>query len=350
MKKPEIVIIGAGFGGLATAQALKRAPVNVTLVDRTNHHLFQPLLYQVAIAGLSPADIAVPVRGVLRKQRNATVLLDEAKGIDYERRAVQLSESELPYDYLVLATGARTSYFGHDDWEQFAPGLKSLDDAIEIRQRVLLSFEEAEKETDMARQRELLTFAVIGGGPTGVELAGAIAELSRFVLASDFRRIHPEAAEIVLLEGGPRILPSFAPELAESAVKQLKELGVRVRVNAKLTNIDANGVYLGTEIIRTTTVIWGAGVRATAWTQNLNTPLDRAGRIVLEKDLTLPGRRNVFAIGDMTFLEQDGKPLPGVKQVLGQAIVHHTSTKPEKELLPGATTAREWVGQKQQTL
>ena len=315
MKKPEIVIIGAGFGGLATAQALKRAPVNVTLVDRTNHHLFQPLLYQVAIAGLSPADIAVPVRGVLRKQRNATVLLDEAKGIDYERRVVQLSESELPYDYLVLATGARTSYFGHDDWEQFAPGLKSLDDAIEIRQRVLLSFEEAEKETDMARQRELLTFAVIGGGPTGVELAGAIAELSRFVLASDFRRIHPEAAEIVLLEGGPRILPSFAPELAESAVKQLKELGVRVRVNAKVTNIDANGVYLGTEIIRTTTVIWGAGVRATAWTQNLNTPLDRAGRIVLEKDLTLPGRRNVFAIGDMTFLEQDGKPLPGVSPV-----------------------------------
>ena len=314
-KKPEVVVIGAGFGGLATVQALRRADVNITLVDRTNHHLFQPLLYQVAIAGLSPADIAAPVRGVLRKQRNATVLLDEAKGIDYERRVVQLSESELPYDYLVLATGARTSYFGHDDWEKFAPGLKSIDDAIEIRQRVLLSFEEAEKETDPARQRELLTFVVVGGGPTGVELAGAIAELSRFALSSDFRRIKPEAAEIVLLEGGPRILPSFAPELAESAVKQLNELGVKVRVNAKVTDIDANGVYLGAEIIRAPTVIWGAGVRATAWTQNLNTPLDRAGRIVLQKDLTLPGRRNVFAIGDMTFLEQDGKPLPGVSPV-----------------------------------
>jgi NADH dehydrogenase len=275
---------------------------------------------------LSPADIAAPVRGVLRKQRNVAVLLDEAKGIDYERQVVQLSESELTFDYLVLATGARTSYFGHDEWEKFAPGLKSIDDAIEIRQRVLLSFEEAEKEPDLVRQRELLTFVVVGGGPTGVELAGAIAELSRFALSCDFRRIKPEAAEIVLLEGGPRILPSFAPELAESAVKQLKELGVKVRVNAKVTDIDAQGVYLGTEVIRTPTVIWGAGVRATAWTQYLNTPLDRAGRIVLEKDLTLPGRRNVFAIGDMTFLEQDGKPLPGVSPValqMGRSVARN---------------------------
>jgi NADH dehydrogenase len=315
---PEVIVVGAGFGGLATALALRRAKVNITLVDRTNHHLFQPLLYQVAIAGLSPADIAAPVRGVLHRQRNVTVLLDEARGVDYERQVLQLSESELPYDYLVLATGARTSYFGHDDWERFAPGLKSLDDAIEIRQRVLLAFEEAERETDAARQRELLTFVVVGGGPTGVELAGAIAELSRFALARDFRRIHPEAAEILLLEGGPRILPSFAPELAESAVKQLNSLGVKVRSKAQVTNIDAEGVYLGAEIIRTPTVIWGAGVRATAWTETLDTPLDRAGRIILEKDLTLPGRRNVFAIGDMTFLEQDGKPLPGVSPVAMQ--------------------------------
>jgi NADH dehydrogenase len=317
-RRPKVVVIGAGFGGLATAQALKGSPVDITLVDRTNHHLFQPLLYQVAIAGLSPADIAAPARAVLRKQRNCTVLLDEAKGVDYERQVVILSESELPYDYLVLATGARTSYFGNDHWEKFAPGLKSLDDAIEIRQRVLLAFEEAEKETDARRQRELLTFVVVGGGPTGVELAGAIAELSRFVLARDFRRIHPEASEILLLEGGPRILPSFAPELSESAVKQLNSLGVKVRCNAKVTDIDAQGVYLGAEIIRTPTVIWGAGVRATAWTEKLATPTDRAGRVKLEKDLTLPGRRNVFAIGDMASLEQDGKPLPGVSPVAMQ--------------------------------
>jgi NADH dehydrogenase len=315
MKKPEVVIIGAGFGGLATAQALKRAPVNITLVDRTNHHLFQPLLYQVAIAGLSPADIAAPARAILRRQKNCAVLLDEAKCVDYSRRVVQLSESELPYDYLVLATGARTSYFGNDQWEQFAPGLKSLDDAIEIRQRVLLAFEEAEKEKDAMRRRDLLTFVVVGGGPTGVELAGAIAELARCVLSADFRHIRPESAEILLLEGGPRILPGFAPELSESAVRQLNSIGVRVRVNAQVTNIDADGVYLNSEVIRSRTVIWGAGVRATAWTQQLGVPVDRAGRVKPEKDLTLPGQRNVFAIGDMTYFEQDGKPLPGVSPV-----------------------------------
>src|SRR5215813_1326513 len=232
---PQVVIIGAGFGGLTTAQSLKRAPAQVTVVDRTNHHLFQPLLYQVAMAGLSPADIAAPIRSVLRKQKNVTVLLDEAVDVDLEEQTVKLRDSKLKYDYLVLATGGRTSYFGHDEWEIFAPGLKDLDDAVEIRRRVLLAFEAAEKETDPERRRELMTFVVVGGGPTGVELAGAIAELSHFVLARDFRTIRPESAEILLLEGGPKILPTFAPDLSESAARQLNDLGVKVRTGAQVT-------------------------------------------------------------------------------------------------------------------
>jgi NADH:quinone reductase (non-electrogenic) len=315
---PQVVIIGAGFGGLTTAQSLKRAPVRITVVDRTNHHLFQPLLYQVAMAGLSPADIAAPIRSVLRKQKNVTVLLDEAVDVDFAHQTVKFRDSELKYDYLVLATGGRTSYFGHDEWETFAPGLKDLDDAVEIRRRVLLAFEAAEKETDHERRRELMTFVVVGGGPTGVELAGAIAELARFVLARDFRSIRPEEAEILLLEGGPRILPSFAPDLSESARRQLTELGVRVRTGAQVTNIDEHAVYLGAEEIRASTVIWGAGVRATALTLRLGAPLDRAGRVLINRDLTVPGHHNVFAIGDMTYLEQDGKALPGVSPVAMQ--------------------------------
>jgi len=315
---PHVVIIGAGFGGLTAAQALKRARVQITVVDRTNHHLFQPLLYQVAMAGLSPADIAAPIRSVLRKQKNVTVLLDEATEVNFNEQTVYLRDSKLKYSYLVLATGGRTSYFGHDEWEAFAPGLKDLDDAVEIRRRVLLAFEAAEKETDPERRRELMTFVVVGGGPTGVELAGAIAELARFVLARDFRRIRPEAAEILLLEAGPRILPSFAPDLSESAVRQLAELGVRVRTGAQVTSIDEHGVYLGDERIRAATVIWGAGVRATALTARLGAPLDRAGRVLINRDLTVPGYHNVFAIGDMTYLEQDGKPLPGVSPVAMQ--------------------------------
>src|SRR5438552_10495108 len=228
--QPHVVIAGAGFGGLAAARALAKAPVRITLVGRTNHHLFQPLLYQVAMAGLSPADIAAPIRAILRRQKNLTVLLSEATGIDLTRRTVLLSEGSILYDYLVLATGSRTSYFGHDEWEKFAPGLKDLDDAVEIRRRVLIAFESAEKETDPERHRELLTFVVVGGGPTGVELAGAIAELARFVLARDFRRIDPRSAEILLVEAGPRILPTFSPDLSESALRQLERIGVKVRV------------------------------------------------------------------------------------------------------------------------
>jgi NADH dehydrogenase len=315
-KAPHVVIVGGGFGGLATARALKRADVRITLIDRTNHHLFQPLLYQVAMAGLSPADIAAPIRSILHKQKNVNVLLDEVTGVDLAKRSITMRDGQLDYDYLVLATGGRTSYFGHDEWEKFAPGLKDLDDAVEIRRRVLLAFEAAEKEKDAAKRHQLLTFIVVGGGPTGVELAGAVAELARFVLDSDFRSINPKEAEIILLEGGPRILPSFAEDLSKSATEQLENLGVKVRLNAQATNIDDTGVYLGDEIIKSATVIWGAGVRATALTTKLGVPLDRAGRVILEPDLTLPNYHNAFAIGDMTcFLHQGGKPLPGVSPV-----------------------------------
>jgi NADH:quinone reductase (non-electrogenic) len=315
---PHVVIIGAGFGGLTCAQALKGAPVRITIVDRANHHLFQPLLYQVAMAGLSPADIAQPIRSILRKQKNVKVLLDEATDVDFNNQTVELRDSKLKYDYLVLATGGRTSYFGHDAWETFAPGLKDLDDAVEIRRRVLLAFEAAEKEKDPERRRALMTFVVVGGGPTGVELAGAIAELSHFVLARDFRAIYPEEAEILLLEGGPKILPSFAPDLSKSAHRQLAELGVRVLTGAQVTGIDEHGVYLGAESIRAATVIWAAGVGATGLTARLGAPIDRAGRVLANHDLTVPGHHNVFAIGDMTYLEQDGKPLPGVSPVAMQ--------------------------------
>jgi len=315
---PHVVIIGAGFGGLTCAQALKRARAQITIVDRANHHLFQPLLYQVAMAGLSPADIAQPIRSILRKQKNVKVLLDEATDVDFNNQTVELRDSKLKYDYLVLAAGGRTSYFGHDEWETFAPGLKDLDDAVEIRRRVLLAFEAAEKETDPERRRELMTFVVVGGGPTGVELAGAIAELSHFVLARDFRAIYPEEAEILLLEGGSKILPSFAPDLSKSAHRQLAELGARVLTGAQVTGIDEHGVYLGAESIRAATVIWAAGVGATALTTRLGAPIDRAGRVLVNHDLTVPGHHNVFAIGDMTYLEQDGKPLPGVSPVAMQ--------------------------------
>jgi NADH dehydrogenase len=319
---PHVVIIGAGFGGLTAAQSLKRAPVRITVVDRTNHHLFQPLLYQVAMAGLSPAEIAAPIRSVLRRQQNASVLLAEATGVDLTRQLVKLRddqrEEELGYDYLVLATGGRTSYFGHDDWEKFAPGLKDLDDAVEIRRRVLLAFEAAEKEHDPGRRSELLTFVFVGGGPTGVELAGAIAELARFVLERDFRTINPGSADILLLEGGPRILPSFPPDLSRSAERQLAELGVQVRTNAKVTKIDEKGVYLGDEMIKAATIIWSAGVQATALTRSLGVELDRAGRVSVGPDLTIPGHPNAFAIGDMTIFYQDGKLLPGVSPVAMQ--------------------------------
>ncbi len=323
MKKiPHVIIVGGGFGGLTAARELDRAPVRITLIDRTNHHLFQPLLYQVAMAGLSPAEIAAPIRSILRNQKNVTVLLDEVTGVSLERNELALRDGTIGYDFLVLATGGKTSYFGHDEWERHAPGLKDLEDAVEIRRRVLLAFEAAEKETDPGRKRELLTFVVVGGGPTGVELAGAIAELARFVLARDFRRIDPQSAEILLLEGGPRILSSFEPSLSEKAVRHLDDLGVRVRTEAVVTGIDETGVSLGAERIRAATVIWAAGIRATSLTDKLGVPIDRAGRLTVAPDLSLPGFPNAFAIGDMTYFEQDGKALPGVSPVAMQMGRH----------------------------
>ncbi len=314
-----VVIIGAGFGGLATVRALKSAPVRITLLDRANHHLFQPLLYQVAIAGLSPADIAAPIRSILRSQKNVTVLLGEATNIDLDKQLVELSDGQLSYDYLIIATGGRTSYFGNDAWEKFAPGMKSLDDALEIRRRVLLSFELAEKENDLVRRQELMTFVVVGGGPTGVELAGAISELAQYALTRDFRHINPRDAKVILLEGGPRVLPSFAEDLSASAERQLTQLGVQVRVNALVKNIAEARVYLDGETINAATIIWGAGIQASALANKINTPRDRIGRLILEPDLTLPNHKNIFAIGDTTsFTHQTGNPLPGVSPVAMQ--------------------------------
>lgn len=314
-----VVIVGGGFGGLTAAQALKRKKVRVTLIDRTNHHLFQPLLYQVAIAGLSPGDIAAPIRTVLRRQKNTQVVLEEVTGVDLSAQVVHTRHTDHHYDFLILASGGRTTYFGHDEWRKNAPGLKDLEDAVEIRNRVLLAFEAAEKEPDDAKRRGLLTFIVVGGGPTGVELAGSIAELARFVLSRDFRVINSREANIFLLEGGPMILSAFGEDLARSAVSQLNELGVTVRVNANVTRITEDGVYLGDEFLPAATVIWGAGVEATSLTRNLGVELDRAGRIKVLPDLTIPGHPNVFAIGDMVvFPYQTGKPLPGVSPVAMQ--------------------------------
>jgi NADH:quinone reductase (non-electrogenic) len=316
---PHIVIVGGGFGGLTAAQKLRRAPVQITLIDRTNHHLFQPLLYQVAIAGLSPAEIAAPIRSILRRQKNVQVVLGEVTGIDLDGKLVKTRDRDFAYDFLVLSSGGRTSYFGHEEWAKNAPGLKDLSDALEIRNRVLLAFEAAEKDCTPERRKQLLTFVVVGGGPTGVELAGSIAELARFVLSRDFRLIAPHEAQILLLEGGPAILPAFHSKLAESAVRQLGELGVTVRVNAQVTNITEDGVHLGDEFISASTIIWAAGVRATSLTESLGVPLDRAGRITVERDLTIPGHKDAFAIGDMVvFTYQTGKPLPGVSPVAMQ--------------------------------
>jgi len=318
--RPHVVIVGGGFGGLTTAQALESAPVRVTLVDRTNHHTFQPLLYQVAMAGLSPADIAQPIRAILREQRNATVLMAEVTGVDPDARRVQLSDgTSIDWDFLVVACGATTSYFGHDDWEEVAPGLKSIEDATDIRQRVLLSFELAEREPDEAKREALMGFVVIGGGPTGVELAGALAELSKFVVDRDFRNIDPSHARVLLLEGGPRILPSFPEDLSESAVAQLHELGVEVRTGARVTAIEPGCVRLGAEQLPCSVVLWAAGIRAGALTSALHAPLDDTGRVMVERDLSVPGHPRVFVIGDAArFDGPDGKPLPGVSPVAMQ--------------------------------
>lgn len=318
VRLPRVVIVGAGFGGLQAAKALGHAPVQLTVVDRNNYHLFQPLLYWVASAGLSPAEISMPIRHVLRRQKNTTVLMEEVTGVDLERQEVLLGKRALPYDYLVLATGARDHYFNHPEWMEYAIGLKSIQEATDIRSRVLRAFELAELEPDPEKIRELLTFVLVGAGPTGVEMAGAISELAHKSLAKDFRHIHPATARVILVEAGPRILPTFPERLSKKAQKALNHLGVEVRTSSPVEQIDADGVMSGGKRINSKTIIWSAGVAASPAGEWLGAKLDRGGRVLVNPDLTLPGHANVFVIGDTVSLMQDGKPLPGVAPVAMQ--------------------------------
>ena len=317
MSPPHVVILGGGFAGLYAARGLRRAPVRVTLIDRRNHHLFQPMLYQVATAALNPSDIAAPIRSVLRNQANAEVLLAEVSTIDVPTRRVTLTDgSQIAYDYLIVATGAHHSYFGHNEWEPLAPGLKSLEDAVEIRQRVLLAFERAERETDSVRRHAFLTFVIVGGGPTGVEMAGAVAELRRYALRRDFRRIDPGEATVMLLEGGTRLLPSYPPSLSDQAKKDLRRLGVEVRTETMVTDIRPGSVVAAGWTIPTQTVIWAAGNLASPVLKSMGAPLDSAGRAIVEPDCTIPGHPEVFVLGDAAHFEhQEGGPLPGVSPV-----------------------------------
>src|SRR5712692_1656331 len=318
-RTPEVVIVGGGFGGLYAARALAKERVHLTLVDSRNYHLFQPLLYQVATASLSPGDIAQPIRFLLRQHRNVRVLQAEVAAIDLAQRRVQLTDGELHYDYLILATGARHSYFGHDEWAPLAPGLKSLDDALAIRRRILLAFEEAERATDPAVRDALLTFVVVGGGPTGVELAGAIAEIARHTVADEFRSIDPTRARVILLEGQSRILGTFPEDLSASADRALRSLGVQVRTGAIVTQITPEAVHVGDEVIPTRTALWAAGVAASPLGRGLGAPVDRSGRVLVEPDLTVPGHPEAYVIGDLAaFTHQGDKALPGVAQVAMQ--------------------------------
>jgi NADH:ubiquinone reductase (H+-translocating) len=315
-RRPHVVIVGGGFGGLYAARALAGRPVRVTLLDRRNHHLFQPLLYQVATAALNPSDIATPLRSILRRAANVTVLLAEVEAVDLAARRLVLDGDPLDYDAVVLAAGAGHSYFGHDDWEPLAPSLKTLEDALEIRRRVLVAYEEAEREQDRAEQRALLTSVVIGGGPTGVELAGALAEISRETIARDFRLIDPTKARIVLLEGGPRLLTAFPDPLPARAAAALTRIGVEVRTGATVTRVTPDAVWIGGEQIRARTVLWAAGVAAAPLTRTLGVLLDRAGRVLVERDLSIPGHPEAFAIGDLCAITgDDGQPLPGLAPV-----------------------------------
>lgn len=310
--QPHVVILGGGFAGLNAARALRRAPVRVTVVDRRNHHLFQPLLYQVATAALNPGDIAYPIRSVLRRQRNARTILARAERIDLAARRVELRDGHLDYDYLIVATGATHSYFGQDEWEPWAPGLKTVEDALEIRRRVLSAFEAAEREPDPARVAELLTFVVVGAGPTGVELAGALIDIGRHTVARDFRTFDPRGLRVVLLEGDSRVLPPYPEELSAKAERQLERLGVEVRTGAKVTGIDQGGVSIGDERIAARTVLWAAGVSASALGRSLQVPTDRAGRVLVQPDLSIPDHPEVFVVGDLMGLSLDGQPVPGV--------------------------------------
>jgi NADH:ubiquinone reductase (H+-translocating) len=323
MSQPKIVIVGGGFGGLAAARALKNVPAKIILIDRTNHHVFQPLLYQVATSVLSPGQIGSPIRGILRNQKNTTVILGEVSGVDKAQKCVFVSDADrenvpITYDYLIVATGVSHSYFGHDEFEEFAPGLKSLAGAVEIRNKLLQAFELAEAEEDPSRHRDLLTFVLVGAGPTGVEMAGAIAVLVRSTLKSEFRRIDPASARIVLVDMAPRVLPPFFPDLSKAANQRLERLGVEVRLGHSVDHIDADGIIVAGERIVSKTVIWTAGVAPSPAGKWLKVETDRAGRVRIQKDLTVPEHPEICVIGDTASLEQNGKPLPGVAQVAMQ--------------------------------
>jgi NADH:ubiquinone reductase (H+-translocating) len=325
--RPRVAIIGAGFGGLTAARTLAKYPVHITLIDRQNFHTFQPLLYQVATAGLSPGEIAAPIRWIMRNHRNVEVLMSEVQGFDLSRRVVKLEGTEVGYDYLIVAAGASHAYFGHDDWEPFAPGLKTIEDALEIRRRVLLAFELAERQADTEKEQIQLNFVVVGGGPTGVELAGTLAEISRQVLANEFRSIDPKKTRIVLLEGGPRILPAYPADLSRSAEEQLRQLGVEVQTAAMVTLVEPGAVHVGGTKLPAAVILWAAGVAASPLGKMLEVPVDRAGRVLVNPDLSLPGNPNVFVIGDLAALkDEDGHWLPGVSPVAiqeGTATAHN---------------------------
>jgi len=322
-KIPHVVIVGGGFGGLWAARALAGSPVRVSLIDRVNHHLFQPLLYQVATAGLSMPDIAAPLRHILRRQRNVTVLLGEVVAIDRDLRRLRCADGgEFDYDYLIVASGARHAYFGRDDWAVHAPGLKTLDDALLIRRKVLTAFERAEAEPDADRRAAWLNFVVIGGGPTGVELAGTLAEIARHTLRREFRRVDPAAARVLLVEAGPRVLSALPETLSAKAAAQLHKLGVEVHTGRPVTAVDADGIALGEERIDARTVLWAAGVAASPLGRCLGADLDRAGRVLVADDLSLPGHPEVFVVGDLASKQQDGKPVPGVAPAAKQMGTH----------------------------
>jgi NADH dehydrogenase len=324
MSYPHVVIVGGGFGGLSAAKTLRGQPVRVTVLDRHNYHLFQPLLYQVATATLSPGDIAAPIRWILRHASNIRVLLGDAVAVDVPQRCVRLADgATVPYDFLIVATGASHAYFGHEEWAEHAPGLKTLEDALEVRRRVLLAFERAERETDPARRAELLTFVLVGAGPTGVELAGTLAEIARQTLRDEFRSIDTRQARIVLVEAGPTILPSFPETLRDAGRRSLRRLGVEVREGTRVTGIDRHGVDIGSDRIAAGTVLWAAGVAASPLVATLGVPLDRAGRAMVTPDLSVPGHPDVFVAGDAAFLlDEQGQPLPGVAQTAMQQAAH----------------------------
>jgi NADH:ubiquinone reductase (H+-translocating) len=314
-----VVIVGAGFGGLNAAVALAGADVRVTVIDQRNHHTFQPLLYQVATAGLSPGEIAAPIRAILRRHKNIEVLLGEVTGFDLERRMVGTAEQSIAYDSLIVAAGASHAYFGHDEWEEFAPGLKTIEDALEIRRRVLLAFELAERQAAAGKSYDPLNFVVVGGGPTGVELAGTLSEVCRHSLAKDFRTIDPKSARIHLIEGGPNVLPSYPADLSRSAVEQLHRLGVEVLTNSMVTKIEPGAIYIGDQRMEAAVVLWAAGVLASPLGRKLGAPVDRAGRVLVNADLSIPDHREVFVIGDLAALkDESGKWLPGVAPVAMQ--------------------------------